>query len=116
MLVRLTKDATPDDRRIVSLTRGQIYVVIGIEADDYRIVDDYNDPCLYDPTCFELIDATEPEFWQCEMGAEGERYCYPHEYNQPGFFEDYHDGIPEVVSEFWAVYQKLYAPARRCSA
>ncbi len=115
MLVRLTKSTTPDERRIVSLTIGQVYIVIGIEADDYRIVNDHNDPCLYDPTCFELIDATEPEFWECETVAEGERYCYPHEFSQPGFFEDYHDGVPEVVSRFWAFYQKLYTPAKRSS-
>ncbi len=109
MLVRLTQNTTSDGRRIVSLTKGQVYVVIGIEADDYRILNDRNDPCLYDPTCFEVVDAAKPEFWQCKVGAEGEQYCYPQEFCQPGFFEDYHDGVSEAVAQFHAVYERRYA-------
>lgn len=108
MLVKLTKDTTFDNHSIRSLTLGQVYVVIGIEANDYRILSDNNEPYIYDHVCFEVIDASEPEFWECKTGDEGERYCYPREPGKPGFFEDYHDGVPDARSKFWAVYQDLY--------
>ena len=48
-----------------------------------------NDPVLYDPACFRIVDPQEPEFWVCEIGEDGERYCYPPEWSEVGFFEDY---------------------------
>ena len=37
------------EETISSLTLGREYLVIGIESDWYRIIDDNDDPCLYEP-------------------------------------------------------------------
>jgi len=108
MLVKLTKTTTSDDRVIKSLTIGQTYKVLGIEADFYRLIDDTNQPYVFEPECFEVVDSTEPSFWVCETGEEGERYCYPSEWNHPGFFEDFFDGENEAIDTFWQVYRQLY--------
>src|SRR4051794_20555949 len=72
------------------------YMVLGIEAGDYRLLDDDVEPVLFDPACFEVIDPMEPAFWVSEFGEEGERYAYPPGWGVPGFFEGWHDRV-EVV-------------------
>lgn len=99
----------------LSLTIGRIYEVLGLEADTYRLLKDEdakpygNDPVLYDLDCFIVIDPEEPDFWICQYGEDDERYCYPPEWNEVGFFEDYHDGKQEVRERFWNML-KLYYP------
>lgn len=78
------------------LTVDNVYDVIGIEADDLRIMSDVGEPCLYRADEFEVIDASEPAEWTSSVGEGGERYAYPPELNQPGFFEDWHDGNEEA--------------------
>jgi hypothetical protein len=105
---------SPEDGREISLTIGRVYEVLGIEADYYRLLSDEdtdpygNDPVLFEPDCFEIIDPEEPEFWQCKFGEDGERCCYPKEWSSVGFFEDYHDGIAEVINRFWKDLEKYY--------
>ncbi len=108
MLVKLTKTTTRDDRVITSLTIGQTYKVLGLEADMYRLLDDANQPYLFDPECFEVIDSIEPSFWVSKIGDEGERYCYPAQWSSPGFFEDFFDGNKQVIETFWRMYHQLY--------
>jgi len=91
-----------------SLTYGKSYEVIGIEADNFRIVNDLNDPCLYEASDFEISDPKEPLFWVSSFGEEGERYAYPDSWNSPGFFEDFHNHIESVVTQFWKEYKQLY--------
>jgi hypothetical protein len=83
------------------LSPEQCYFVIGIEADDYRILNDYGKPYLYPASIFKIIDKTEPANWQTVYGEDGERYSYPKALNQPGFFEDYFDGDSVAFSKFW---------------
>ena len=90
------------------MTAGKEYTVIGIEADTYRIINDLNDPCLYEPLQCEIVDPTEPNFWVSELGEDGERYAYPLAWNRVGFFEDYHDRIQSVVDQFWQDCKRLY--------
>lgn len=113
MLVTPIKTIAPDGRE-VSLTLGRIYEVLGIEADDYRVLTDENtphdpnDPVLYEPECFRIVDSTEPDFWKSERGDDGERYAYPKDWAKPGFFEDYHDGIQTVREQFWKDLREFY--------
>ena len=67
------------------LTPNQHYVVIGIEADDFRILNDAGRPFLYDDSLFEVVDSTEPDDWITEIGEDGERYAYPLPLNAVGF-------------------------------
>lgn len=85
MIVKLKKPNT----RYRDLTLGQLYDVIGIEADELRIINEAGRPFLSPPHLFSVIDAREPADWVTEFGDEGERYSYPPPLNRPGFFEDF---------------------------
>ncbi len=93
------------------LTIGQYYVVIGIEADDLRILNDLGRPFLYPRDLFEIVDLHEPADWVNEIGDEGERYAYPPALNMAGFFEDFFDGQREAVATFWQVVNQRLALA-----
>jgi len=107
MIVKL-KDKNPDYR---DLTPDQQYFVIGIEADDYRILNDSGKPYLYPARLFEVIDPREPSIWVTEYGEDGERYSYPPVLNEAGFFEDYFDGKDEALARFWHVINKRLSEA-----
>ncbi len=79
------------------LTPGNIYRVIGIEADDFRIMNDLGMPYLYPTDLFLMIDPDEPNDWETEFGEDGERYSYPKQLGSVGFFEDYFDGDREAT-------------------
>jgi hypothetical protein len=91
------------------LTPGQVYFVIGIEADDYRLLNDRGRPYLYPSELFQIVEDYEPGDWVTEYGSEGKRYSYPLLLNRVGFFEDYFEGNEEVVSFFWHVVNKRLA-------
>ena len=99
MIVKL-KEKNPE---YPDLTPGQPYFIIGIEADDYRILNDSGKPYLYPAHLFEVIDPQEPSIWTTEYGEDGERYSYPPVLNEAGFFEDYFDGENEARSKFWHI-------------
>ena len=90
------------------LTPDQLYFVIGIEANDYRILNDYGKPYLYPSEIFQIINSDEPGDWITEFGEDGERYSYSEDLNEIGFFEDYFDGKETAILKFWHnVNQKL---------
>jgi hypothetical protein len=95
--------------RYPDLTASQPYVVIGIEADDYRILNDAGRPYLYPRSLFAVLDAREPRDWVSEFGEDGERYAYPAPLNQPGFFEDFFDDETKAVKTFWRVMNRRLA-------
>lgn len=97
--------------RFLDLTTGQPYVVIGIEADDLRIVNDQGRPYLYPSRLFDVVDPREPEDWVSELGEDGERYAYPPPLNGSGFFEDFFDAKPAAVATFWRVVNQRLAAA-----
>jgi len=110
MIVRPNKRTA----RRQGLTFGQPYVVIGIEADHLRILNDVGRPFLYPPSLFSLVDSEEPLDWVTEFGDDGERYSYPMLLNKAGFFEDFFDEKAKAVSTFWRVVnQRLAASQRR---
>lgn len=97
MVVKLKKP----NARYRDLTSGQLYGVIGIEADELRIINNAGRPYLYPPGLFSLVDAREPTDWVTEFGDDGERYSYPPSLNRPGFFEDFFDQKAKGVATFW---------------
>ncbi|QEP43167.1 hypothetical protein D5085_08615 [Ectothiorhodospiraceae bacterium BW-2] len=95
-------------RHYPELSAGYSYFVIGIEADDYRLLNDKGSPYLYPAELFDIVEATEPVEWLTEYGADGERYAYPAPLHEIGFFEDFFDQKPEQVIRFWhTVNQQL---------
>ena len=110
MIVKLKRKNT----HYRDLTFAQPYVVIGIEADDLRLLNDVGRPFLYPPELFSLIDSKEPPDWITEFGDDGERYSYPLPLNKSGFFEDFFDEKAKAVTTFWRVVnQRLAASQRR---
>jgi hypothetical protein len=105
MIVKLRRK----NARYRDLTPGQPYVVIGIEADELRILNDAGRPYLYSPNLFRVLNHHEPTDWVSEFGEEGERYAYPMSLNKPGFFEDFFDGKPKAVATFWRVVNQRLA-------
>jgi hypothetical protein len=109
MIVKLKKKSA----RYRDLTFGQPYVVIGIEADDLRILNDAGRPFLYPPKLFALVDSGEPVDWVTEFGDDGERYSYPVPLNKSGFFEDFFDEKAKAVGTFWRVVNHRLAASQR---
>jgi len=99
MVVRFKKQ----NPRYRDLSTRQPYMVIGIEADDFRVLNDAGRPYLYPARLFAVIDRREPADWVTELGDDSERYAYPPPLNKPGFFEDFFDDKPRAVSTFWRV-------------
>ncbi|NJL29235.1 MAG: hypothetical protein HC897_15820 [Thermoanaerobaculia bacterium] len=99
------------DSHTTDLTPGQPYVVLGIEADDLRILNDQGRPYLYPRELFTTLDASEPSDWVSERGEDAERYAYPPALNSPGFFEDFFDGKLEAIATFWRVMNRRLAAA-----
>ena len=97
--------------RYPDLTPRQDYVVIGIEADDLRILNDKGRPYLYPSRLFDIVDPHEPEDWVTEYGDDGERYAYPLLLNNCGFFEDFFDDKEEAVVTFWQIVNQRLATA-----
>ena len=95
--------------RYKDLTFGQPYVVIGIEGDDLRLLNDAGRPFLYPPSLFSLVDPREPVDWLTEFGDDGERYSYPPPLNKSGFFEDFFDEKSKAVTTFWRVVNQRLA-------
>src|SRR6185436_4771955 len=110
MIVKLKKR----NPRIKDLTFGQPYIVIGIEADYLRILNNAGRPYLYEPDLFSLIDPQESKDWVTEFGEDGERYSYPPALNKSGFFEDFFEDKARAVATFWRVVnQQLAATHQR---
>ncbi len=99
--------------RYPDLTPGLSYVVIGIEANYYRILNDQGRPFLYPSRLFKILDAYKPDDWVTERGDEGERYAYPPPMNAVGFFEDFFDEKPKAVATFWRTVNQRLAIATR---
>lgn len=93
------------------LLEDQPYFVIGIEADDYRILNDAGKPFLYPASLFEIVDPREPDDWVTKYGDDGERYSYPKALNASGFFEDFFDNKHEQTSTFWHVVNQRLTDA-----
>ena len=94
------------------LLEGQPYSVIGIEANDYRLLNDSGKPYLYPADIFNVIDSHEPLDWVTETGDDGERYSYPELLNDVGFFEDFFDHKNDQIKIFrHVVNQRLFEAA-----
>ena len=91
------------------LTPGHPYVVIGIEADEFRLLNDAGRPYLYPPRLFKVVDPHESADWISERGEDGVRYAYPAPLNGRGFFEDFFDDRPKAVRTFWRVVNQQLA-------
>lgn len=95
-------------RDVTGLKNNVTYRVLGIEAGDYRILDESGDPVLFQPAFFEIIDPRYPSEWIVETGEAGDVYAYPKELMRPGFFEDWHDGEEETKAELLTYLNRMH--------
>ncbi|KJR97905.1 MAG: hypothetical protein VR65_23125 [Desulfobulbaceae bacterium BRH_c16a] len=95
-----------DDLDNESLTVGRVYFVIGIAGDSYRVVDDSSEPILYTKELFDVVDSSIPSNW-VEKIFEGESYIDPEDTCEPGFYEDYFDGVPHAIETYNNLLKKL---------
>ena len=82
------------------LTKEVVYPVLGISYDSYRIINDLNEPILYEKKNFDVMDDEIPEHWIRTNFDDGEYYIDPPEFVDAGFFEDYFDGVSSVVNKY----------------
>ena len=109
MIVKLRRK----NLRYPDLSPGLPYVVIGIEAGHYRILNDHGRPYLYPPELFKIVDSSKPPDWVTERGEEGELYAYPQPLNAVGFFEDFFDAKPKAVTTFWRIVNQRLVTASK---
>lgn len=109
MIVKLRRK----NPRYPDLTHGLSYVAIGIEADDFRILNDRGRPYLYPARLFKIVDSKRPGDWISERGEEGQRYADPPPLNASGFFKDFFDSKPKAVVTFWRIINRRLATAAR---
>jgi hypothetical protein len=97
----------PKDGTKPKLTKGKEYLVLGISNLRYRILDDESEPILYSRDCFEVTDPQIPSDWIRIEAPEGAYRIEPKECSNPGFYEDYFDGVIEAQVVFNKVLQKI---------
>jgi len=97
----------------LSLTLGEVYEVLAIEGDMYRILTDPqswpygNDPVLYESSLFEVVDGSIPEFWVEERFEDGSVCQSPPEW-RGCFFDDFHDRDAASRRIFWDIVKRYY--------
>lgn len=83
-----------------NLTHGFEYIVVGLDQDSFRVINDRNEPVIYPKELFEVIDGTFPNHWKWKKYGEDEFVVSPSELSGRGFYEDWHDGVPAARAIF----------------
>jgi hypothetical protein len=83
-----------------SLTLGREYVVIGLDHESFRLVDNKGEPILFPKEGLKILDTTIPEDWMWKRYSEDEYYADPPELGRQGFYDDYFDGKAEASKQF----------------
>ena len=99
----------PADGTIPRLIFGREYLVVGLDDENYRVVDEDSEPILYARECFDVTDASIPPDWVRDEGRAGDYYIDPPECAKRGFYEAYFDDKPEAVATFNRVLARLRA-------
>lgn len=89
------------------LTALKKYIVIEISNDDYRVVNDLEEPILYPKYLFEVVNGKIPSGWLFREYEDNEYHIGPIELSKIGFYEDFFDDMPEAKSLFKTVYDKM---------
>ncbi len=106
MIVTPKPDFRELDRdRVHQITVGRTYVVLGIDYDVYRIIDDNGGPFEYPIRLFDTVENTIPPGWTIDIDVEVEDnevalYLGPAELNVTGFYEDFFDCKPDAIEVF----------------
>ncbi len=93
------------ERCNLRLTANNVYTVLGIDAECYRVINDSHEPILYPKELFDVIDQSYPDSWIRTEYDDGEYYIDPPEFSGAGFFEDYFDGDERAI-QIYSAYLK----------
>ena len=87
--------------RYHDITINNEYLVISIEYEYYRIINENAEPCLYEQRLFEITDSSIPLDWIREEKGDND-YCFsPLEFvKEKYFFERYFDREPKILEIF----------------
>jgi len=88
------------------MTLEKVYLVLAIEYDSFRLLDDSNEPYLYSSSQFEVVDP--PDFWVSEVDEDGDECFGPPSWHTEHFFEKFHDGVQHIKDLFWRDVEQLY--------
>lgn len=91
----------------LSLVQGHDYEVIGIDQDCFRVVDESGEPAIYPQEYFLDQTITPPEHWVLRKYSDDEYTYDPPELSEPGFYEDYADGLEPALRKFKEYRQKM---------
>ena len=94
------------------LTPGLEYLVVGLDHDSLRVLDDDNEPALYPKELFDINDLEVPEDWVWDRYADEEYYSNPPELAGPGFYEDWFDKKAEAQAVFDKYITRVNVPSR----
>ena len=92
------------------LTVGKEYVVIGLDDEHFRVIDDIAEPILFECSWFDIVDEHVPEDWVWRWYyVDGEEYFYadPFGLHLRGFYADYFDDKEYSVRRFQEYLDKI---------
>lgn len=82
------------------ISPGVVYAVVGIDQDNYRVINDRKEPVLYQKFLFRVVDDGIPQHWVRRDYEDGEYYIDPPEFSALNFYEKYFDREPGAVTTF----------------
>lgn len=89
-----------DNRDHQHLKEDSEYTVIGIDDENFRIINDIGEPVLYPKTLFIVLDPIIPKTWVKEEFEDGEYHVNPLELSSRGFYEKYFEKDTKAVKIF----------------
>jgi hypothetical protein len=95
----LVHDRVADESEHRRLSVGTVYDVVGLDSENFRVIDDSDQPFLYSKALFEIVDPSIPGDWITET-RDDVYYTDPPECAARGFYEDYFDGVASAVGAF----------------
>ena len=108
MDVRCINSKSMDERGELfpDLTENNIYPVIGLEGDYYRIIGDLGKPFLYHKNRFKILNGEPEKDWVTKMDN-GCKISYPEKFLEDNFFRDYFNGDIKTRNRLHSYAQSL---------
>jgi hypothetical protein len=96
----IVHDRRFDESEHRGLSAGAVYDVIGLDNENFRLIDDNDRPFRFPKALFEIVDPSVPADWVTRTYDDDEYHVDPPECAERGFYEDYFDGIESAVKRF----------------